>query len=332
LPESQHINELSLLIVDHPTSVQVIPGSDGKIYTIQEPLAPLSAVCFDGRDVLKEIRSVDGTFWESDLSFGDSTRSEQIRDGIVCCFPRSGNDADAKLVINTVNTFLGNFAVDRLFALQGPEKLHWIHRLNNDPLEMYKLLNWMIGEGGLEVWVEVDGEWRKQTSLLEVGPYVCAEKVIRLDLTGVRGDTIRLKLESAVDLWRIDRLAIDFSGDVEITVKTAQLDSAITESGVDVAASLLSTDDMYYSTLPDDYALTYFQATPLAENQLRSFLVRSRGYYYPWTSSEKNANPMLVNQVLTQPRLGNRLLLPLWREHKNQRSEEALMPVFDDSR
>jgi hypothetical protein len=207
--ETDHINQIQLLAVDAPPEVTVLPDIRGRFHTIASPQPPIRCVDDDQRDVLAAVRTRDERFWESELSARDMSRDESLRDGLTLEFARPRGVASAKLVVRGINTTLGMFALQRLFALRGDSQLRWYQQLARDPAEQRKLMGWMRREGMLHVQVWQDGRWVEQTALPDVGPRVIKDQVAVLDLSHVTSDAVRVRLECATDLWRIDQVSLD---------------------------------------------------------------------------------------------------------------------------
>jgi len=329
-PESQHVNELRLFAVDHPPGTQVVPDIAGRIRTVRLPVAPTSVQCMDGRDAIEYVKAVDGRMWESELQTIDLSVEKYLRDGLVCEFTKPKGATRAKLIINGLNSILSNYAVEIMFSQPEVDRLQWFHLLNTDPDERGKFIEWITREGGLEVSVWTNGSWVRQGWFPVIGPHISAEKMIALDVSG--GDTgeIRVKMETARDLWRIDRIAIDFSDDETVIMTPLPLRSATTESGIDIINLLASSDSLYYGSLPGEYArITYDTVAPNLGME-RSFMMESRGYYYEWTRpGQQEISRETVERILTEPLYGSRIFLPRWREIKAQYTGGAsLAPRF----
>jgi len=330
-PESQFVNELSLFAVDHPSGTQVIPDITGQIRTMRLPETPSSAWDFDGRDAIEYVEAVDGSMWKSELEAVDFSEEENLRDGLVCEFPNPTGATQAKLIITGKNTTLCNYVLESMFSQGDVNRFDWLHQLNTNQAEREKFMGWITREGGLDVSVWMNGNWIKQGWFPNVGPHVSAEKMITLDVSGVTTDNIKIKIESARDLWRIDRVAMDFSDDEEIAVIPLTLRSAITESGVNVSHLFAESDSLYYGSMRGDYARMVFDAVARNPKMERSLVMKSRGFYYKWPQPYMHEiSPATVERVLTEPLYGNRYFLPKWREAKAAyTSRGALVPHFE---
>jgi hypothetical protein len=315
-PETEYVNEIKLIAVDAPPEVSIIPDGKGSIHSIAHPVMPIRCVDFDGRDVLDKVLNKDSTMWESIIATNRFARDEDFRDGSVIEFPKPRDATIAKLVVDGVNTDLGIFAFDQLMTLKGSDKLRWYQSLENNPVEGRKLINFMLREGMLQVLVwEVD-QWVKQASLFDVGPNVPKSQVAVLDIRKCSGDVVKVKLESATDLWRIDQVYLDYSTDVAVEARDLALESAMNDSNVDVAHLIRGNDTLYYTTIPGQYALLSFDDVPGKAGMARSYIVKSKGYYHQWFEHEGKDQAALLDRVLTEPLLGSKIFMPLWKKLK----------------
>ena len=244
------------------------------------------------------------------------SRDEGLRDGLVLEFERPEGAATAKLVVHGINTNLGLFAFEQMFRLRGDDLLTWYQRLERDPAERQRMISWMKREGMLHVKVWQDEAWVAQTALPDVGPRVRKSQVAVLDLSRVTGSTVRIQLESATDLWRIDSVELDYSPDLPIHVTEVSPASALDERGRDVARFLRASDGSYYVTTKGQHAVLTFDAPPARAGFERRHAVRAKGYYHPWFDAEGPGQSALADRILTEPLLGSRTFMPAWKTRR----------------
>jgi hypothetical protein len=316
--ETEYVDHIKLLVVDAPPGVAVLPNANGDFHTIAQPVHPVRCVDRDDRDVLSTVREKDDRWWESDLRAKDLTSDDGLRDGLVLEFPRPPRASIAKLVVRGINTTLGVFAFEQLFKLKGDGTLRWYQRLEREPAERRKLISWMKREGMLHVQVWQNGEWVEQTALLDVGPRVSKDQVAVLDLSQVTCDVVKIKLESATDLWRIDCVYLDYSQDLPVEIAEVDPGSAVDERGEDVSDLLRRDDDRYYVTMKGQYARLTFDEVPARAGLSRHYAVSAKGYYHPWLDSQGKDQTALLDRVLTEPLFGSRAFMPAWKALKGQ--------------
>ncbi len=315
-PETQYVNEFKLLVVDHPASVGIIPDLRGSIHTISAPQKPLRCTDFASKDVLARVTLTDSVYWESDLSGKDFEKESDLRDGLVLEFAKPVNATTVKLIVNGVNTRLGDFAFQKVFQLKGDNTLFWYQQLEHDSSERAMFLSWMMREGMLHVKVWRDGGWREQAALVDVGPSIAKDQLALLDVRGCAGPILKVKLECTTDLWRIDRVAVDYTPDLPVTVTELAPAQAVDEKGNDVSGLMTAVDENYYVTVEGQHADVTFRDIPRREDMDRSYVVKTRGFYYQWTDAHGPDQANLLRRVLTEPQFAAKKYLPEWKKAK----------------
>lgn len=313
-PETHYVNEVKILTVDAPADVAVLPDAGGTFHTIAEKLRPLSCRSLKGTDVLESVRQTDHDYWESDLASLDMTRDEDLRDGIVLEFERPRDARAAKLVVSGVNTTLGIFSLERLFAIRGPNLARWHQQLDHDPQLRDRVDRWMHSISRLHVSVWEDDAWVERVALPDVGPIVQKQQVAVLDVSAVRGDRLRVRLESTTDLWRIDEVFVDYSNDFDVTVHEVGPSEVMDDRGGEVADLVVADDDRYLVTLQGGEAEFSFDAVPENPEKARTYVLKSKGFYLTWTERTGVDQPWLMDAVLSDPLVGSRFIMPAWKE------------------
>jgi hypothetical protein len=321
--ETEYVDELNLLLVDHPSSVRVAPDGRGELHTVESTAPPVSAADAAGRDVLALISERDGLMWQSDLSSRDFTSDDQYRDGITLEFPRPAGLRWMKLAVTGKNTRLGYFALRRIFELKGEDRMEWYEKLESDPAEAARFARWLGREGMLHVSVWQDGGWVRQAVLPDVGPGVLKEQLALLDLARVSGANVKVKLETATDLWRIDRVGADFSADLPLAVHRLKPLAAVDPRAGDVTALLETRDGAYYVTTGGMVADVSFEAPPVAQGLTRTVLGATTGFYHQWHTTEAAPAPGASERIMDEPLYGSRLLMGEWLKERD-RYEGAL--------
>lgn len=316
--ETNYVNEISLTAIDAPMGLEIIPDCDGIPHTIAEKIAPSRCNDFDGNDASADVRAPDSVFWESNIAQKDFSTAAQFRDGLILEFEKPLQVREAKLVVRGVNTALGVFALQNLMELTGGNKLRWLQQLKTDDRKSQELLRFMKREGMLHVSVWINDRWQEQTMLYDVGPGLVKDQLTILNLENVHGSTCRVKLESTIDLWKIDEVYIDYSRDAQMQTTPLTISSARTETGMDITPLLRANDDQYYVSLKGDVAELIFTVPQKRTHSRQSIILKSKGYYYQWVHTSGKDRSLMLERILADPSLGARTLLPLWKSVRHQ--------------
>jgi hypothetical protein len=306
LDETDYVDALSILAVDHDSGVTVAPDFEGRIYTLGRLTPPLTASDFRGADALARVRAPDGWNWESNPSGRNPAVAADIRDGIELTFVRP-HGSGARLVLDGNNSPWAAYLMQEFVAAHGRDTRAWYDSLAAHPGLARQLGAILSDEAFLGVSVWLAGRWERQGQIWEAGPEVVKRQVFPLDLSRVPGDTVRIRLESAPSFWLIDHVALDFSRPAPVTVQELWPERALDPSGVDITGLLGSKDRQHYVMDKGIVAELTFRVPNVPAGRSRSYLVRSSGWYRIHGPETQPADTALLSQVLTEPHGASRL-------------------------
>jgi hypothetical protein len=133
LNETDHLDAIRVLAVDHARGVVVAPDAVGRVHAFRAPHPAIRAVDFRGRDVLARVSALDGRFWLSDPTNRDSARVADVRDGVELSFVRPAGAGQAHLVVDANDTQWATILVGQWIAAHGAGTEAWYDSLNADP-------------------------------------------------------------------------------------------------------------------------------------------------------------------------------------------------------
>jgi hypothetical protein len=302
LDETDHIDALSVVAVDHDSGASVAPDASGRLHTLRNAAVPVAAVDDLGRDVLWRVRDVDDRAWESALIPRDTSRERELRDGIVVSFVRPQGATRAHLVVDGNATVWAADVLGQFVAAHGTATRAWYDSLSADPALAATTGMKIAREGFLSALLWDGARWSPRGLIWDAGPEISKQQVLELDLRALPGDTVRVRLESVPAFWRLDRVAMDFSDDVPAHEQVLALRSARDRNGHDVAPLLSAADHSYYTLETGDAADLVFDApAPPAAGTARSFILRSTGWYRIRTDESLRPDTALLRSVLNQP-------------------------------
>ena len=301
LNETDYVDALHVLVVDHDSDVAVAPDGAGRLHTFGALREPMRATDYRGADVLARVRAEDGWHWESVPTGRDTSRVADQRDGVVLTFARPRGVGVARLVLDANNTPWAAAMLGMFVEAHGAGTAAWYDSLNHSPALARGLGARLAQEAFLSVAVETPTGWAPQGLVWEAGPEVIKRQVMALDLSAVTGDTVRVRLDAPVAFWSIDRVAIDYGLERPLRVTELRADSAVTFGGADVRALLDSTDRSTFRMGTGDGAIVSFIVPPPVAGHVRSYLVRSNGWYQIHTSGAGAPNRALLANVTGEP-------------------------------
>jgi hypothetical protein len=278
LNETDYLDALSVLAVDHAPGLTVAPDGSGRIHTLGQLMAPATARDFRGVEALARVGAADGWNWESNPTRRDTAISADIRDGVELVF-RNPRVQYARLVVDGNNTPWASHLMQEFVGAHGRATQAWYDSLETYPQLARGLGAMMAQEAFLGVSVWADGRWQQQGYIWEAGPEIVKRQVFSLDLSRVQGDSLRIRLESAPSFWLIDYVAIDSAAPATIEVHELFAQSARDVAGGDVSDRLRLRDNQYFVMQHGDGAELRFQVPAVPAGRSRSYLVRSSGWY-----------------------------------------------------
>jgi hypothetical protein len=302
LEETQYIDELKLMVVDHPGNLTVIPSFAGRLHTFSNPLSPSSALDFRGNNVKELVQRRDSDFWISNPFGRNPDNLSEVRDGILLDFPRPSKSDFVKLALNLQNTNWAAHMQGEMLNLQGSELDEWYELMNSSAEARQNLQAVMVREGMLLVKIWDGRGWRTADFVWEVGPSVSKDQAVMIDLRDIPGDTLKIRLESTAGFWMINSVIADYTPDVPVEVAELSLQRAVDVNGRDLLG-LLSQDDRDYYVMPSkaDWAELEFAAPPSRSGFDRSFVMKSTGYYTINVIADGEPQRELVSDLMKNP-------------------------------
>jgi len=279
LAETDHLDALAVVAVDHDPDVTVAPGPDGRLHTIGTLEPPFRATDDRGADALPRVRAADGWSWESAVTDRDPTNPADLRSSLELSFARPAGATIAHLVVDANSSEWGTLMLAEFIRAHGRATEAWYDSLNARPALARAVQARLGREAFLSVSVRTDAGWRDQGLLWEAGPEIVKRQVLDLDLSQVGGDTVLVRLTSAPSFWKVDQVALDFTSDRDVAVHELRLVSAREADGRDVASLIAAVDHQDYALSHGASAEVIFAVPPVPAGMARTYLLRSTGWY-----------------------------------------------------
>lgn len=300
LPETDHVDAIAVLAVDHDPDVAIAVGQDGRVHTVERLHAPFAAVDADGRDVLARVGARDDWGWESALRIRDTGTPRDLRDGIVLSFPREPGVTTARLVIDARATAWAAFMMTEYLEAHGHALDQWFTALAADPARAAAFRERMARDAFLRVSVLTAGGWQVRGLAWDAPPELVRRQAVPLDLTGVHGDSVRVRLDAPPSFWLIDHVAITYGADRDIAVQ--RLPPEPVRPADEFAVTLLAHADGRHLVLErgDEIELR-FRPPGVTPGRARTYLVEATGWYRIHTSGTGSPQRALLERLDTEP-------------------------------
>lgn len=272
LKERQYTNLAELLVAEHPAGVRVLLDRQGAPHTLQAVQAPLTALASDGHDYAPQLAAKDSASCLFNAPQVDFNR-------LHLQFRKPTGARQGKLVLHARNSLWLDYMFGEFTKQFGALYTSWAEKQKDVPAEEH---NQWQEEQGIPLLVEVRTAqgWRKVEQLPPVGPLAGRDLVVPLDLAGVKGEVVEVRLTSGFLFWEIDQAGMDFTENLPVRLRAVKPATAFDRAGVD-SRSLIESDDAQYLqqfNVGDEVVLTY----PLPEkalDQVQTPFLHTKGYY-----------------------------------------------------
>ncbi len=272
--EIQNTNLTELIVFDHSPETRIMVDKYGISHTLADIKKPVSAYDCYGRSLKEELSGYDSLRYISQV-----IKDPVLKDTISLSFEKPHNATSARLVMSGKNTMWLDFMFVKFTDLFGNRYDNWKKKRNEKSQE--ELLKWSFDQGmPLAVYIETDSGLKFSDYFNLPGPMADKADILNLDLTGVTGDKVNIKLVAGLLFWDIDFTGMDFSVNQAVVKTAVPLSSATDENGKNVSGMLLHDDDLYLiqPEVTNETSIT-FPAPPAVPGMSRSVILHSKGNY-----------------------------------------------------
>jgi hypothetical protein len=272
--EIQHINLLELMVIDHPENTQVLIDKYGQPQTFTNPSPPIIAKNSDGTDILHIISKKDSLVYHGD-SEANENPSLSLAD---LTFEKPTEAKQAKLIIRAKNSFWLEHVYKSFHDMFGRKYNKFDKAV--DKISTDKQKDWIMDQNlPLTVYLHKDGTWIKQDYFEIAGPMAMKDDILPIDLEGLEGNTVNLRLETGFLFWEIDYVAMDFTENVSVKITPVSVETAVDEKEKDVSREISANDNLYYiqPEVGNEATLTF--PVPEFRDETRTVILHSKGFY-----------------------------------------------------
>lgn len=327
LEEIENIDELKLLVVDHPEGVKVAVEPNGTIRTFARPIPPRSAVDEQGRDLSALLVADDGQSWRPSYEDKAIHGSADLKGEAILEFPKPREAKTAKLLVHAGTTLWGSHSAKGFLELFGRGIPAWYDEINGFGPAYYRVMSWYMREELylLHIRVETEQGWEQRGLIYGGGPFMTENKAYALDVHNVPGDKLRIKLTPPLNFWTIDSFAVDYSEDAPISAVELAPVQALDRAGRDAREDLALNDNRYL-VMPrtGDSVELVFEAPPQAPGTVRTVFVKASGYYDIHLEGKGAPQADLIEKIFTVPGTTLRNTYEAYLRAQELRNKETL--------
>lgn len=280
--ETQQLNEMKLLLVDHPAGSDVHFDLTGAFHVVQDPVAASSAVDENGIDLRHILASPDDILWQTKMPTAPLEDDAPLRHTYTFTFPKPADARDGKLVVKAGTALWGSHMIREMLQLRGDGLDAWYRSIDSQGSAMTELVEFNTREElyFLKLYVLEDGAWVHRAWIPAGGPLHTESRLIPLDLSGVTDDTVQLRVYPPKGFWTFDYVAMEFDDHPAPTVASVPLARAVDSKEGDITALMTARDESRYE-MPrvGDSAVLEFAAPPAPAAGTRTVFLETHGYY-----------------------------------------------------
>lgn len=276
LKEIQYTDFANLLVVKHDPAVRILTNESGALYSIRSPQSPVSALLNNRKDVRPSLLQ-EG---DNAITYMDDTTTADASNRIDMVYKKVPGAANAKLVLTLKNSYFLDQLYGELAYGFGRKYPKYIQKQAKKPVK--DLVQWTKEQQiPLVVSVQTDKGWKQLTELTTIGPLANRSVVVPVDMAGICGDSVNIRVAGGFMFWELDYAGLDFSNEDAYTFESLSPASAIDETGKDVLAVLQEEDGRYLvqPRIGNVATLVYKPAAPQEAAKRYTFILQTKGYY-----------------------------------------------------
>jgi len=294
--ETHSVNKLSIEAVAVDKDKSVYHDTQGTYYQCGK-VHELHKARVEDRNIRSAMRSIDE---EEYFSLTDST-DLTTREEIIFEF-NEVPATDLGLVVNYRQTLLTTFLLYSGIAYMGDEVGDYFARIETD-MRLKKRLESpfaKLGKVDVYVWDELKSKWIFVEALYETGPISKNLIFAPLHKINHNGGPLKMKIEMAKGLWRIDYLGLAEIEQEVKPIKIAPSKIEVITGGTCAVDNVKADDDQYLVSFPGDEFRFQFDLPRISEYKEYELTLYSKGYYLEWVRDQwlKEKNTAKLKRML----------------------------------
>ena len=280
--ETQYLDRMSLLQVDHDSAVQIVADEWGTFHGVRSPSPAFAATDERGTSILPFVCRQDSIFWQTSMESELQRPDRPIRQTLTFSFLKPHTAKRASLVVHGGTTLWGSNMIREMYRLYGTSMDGYHKALDEKRPEFYRMLQFMEREElyQMKLYVKNDTGWSQRGTIRGGGPFVYETQIIPLSVRHTASDTLTIQVHPPAGFWSIDYVGMQYDVDETFEGKEIQPSKAVNQNGENILPTLLSEDGTMtvMPTLKDKFTLE-FPAPVEPARQARTLFLKTTGYY-----------------------------------------------------
>ena len=282
VPETQYIDRMRLLVIDHPADAHVYPDLQGNFYSFTQVRGAASACDEQGMSLMNFLRASDKVAWQTHLPSASKAVTEPVRHELRITLPKPVDAKRAWLITNIGTSSWGSNMIRKTVEYRGATAGAWLKSLTPGSQSYVEMQQFLEREEmyNLKTWVKEGESWKQEGVIVGQGPFVSEDRVYPIDVSNVVGDSLVLRFNPPKGFWTFDYLGVSYENPTVMHASAVEASRAEDHRETSILGPLASIDDKYYS-MPEvgDWANISFDVPAQPPATVRSVYLETRGYY-----------------------------------------------------
>lgn len=287
LLEKQYTNLANLIVVEHPSSSSALVDKNGNIQTITQFENPHLATTTTNKDIESLVLKKDSISYLFDEDINDG----KDLSGLILSFKKPKNSKSGKLILSAKNSFWLDYVYGKFNEQFGTYYNTFAEKQKK--VKSQNLNQWSLKQNiPLSVFIETETGWKFVDYFNSIGPLASRDVIMPIDLSEIKGENVKIKLECGFMFWEVDYAAMDFTENIPVKISEIAATSARDENGRDVSSLIAATDNKYLiqPEIGNVATIAYAATAPQIQGNVQSVFLHSRGYYEYVRSYENMPN------------------------------------------
>jgi hypothetical protein len=280
--ETQHIDKMKLLVVDHPPNLSVYPDIEGTFHGFRSSFGATTAADENGLSLMKFLHASDNIAWQTHLPSASKATDGALRHALTVTLPKQPGAKKAWLITNIGTSTWGSNMIRKTVEYRGNTADAWLKSLTPGSESFMQMAQYLENEEmyQLKTWVKEGKSWNQEAVILGQGPLISEDRVYPIDVSNVVGDSLVLRFNPPKGFWTFDYIAVSYEETLTIPAVTVGATRAQDQLENSILDSLRNADGRHF-VMPEvgDWASVNFTVPPQVEGTVRGVYLETSGYY-----------------------------------------------------
>jgi len=273
--ESQMINLMELMVVEHEFKTEVYTTQEGKVFAASNIQIPETATDDNGADISNLVSVKDNSGYHFNNVSPDDFSNVYAK------FKYINKRENAKLILKVKNDNWGAFVFKEFSSLFGKNHKRWVK--NNHKKSKEEVYAGMKKTGiPLMISVKKDDKWIDIEDINLIGDINYNTIIVPIDSELISNENIEIRVRSGFMFWDLDYLGLDFSPNQKLNISYIKPSVAFKNNSINLTREVSFNDSEYLThEVTGDSTYVEFNSLKSSSYKARSIILHSKGYYLP---------------------------------------------------